>query len=315
MNIKRFFALLLVVAAVTAFAACDGESKPTGTQGSNESNLESESISSESTSDTQQSTESETQAPVDTTDEDLVDYKLVEQSGVHYIAFNNVSDYNDEESNELASLEFGSLAEFKNTVTTGKLANWQKTVIATAFKKDEVGRILTCDFDSLLEPRMPNDCRVDGVSWSGELYAFYVSTSSEVFGFIHNYTNSQYNDIYNEDFENRFNSSTITVREILNTDDGKTVTTYTTFAGKLMNIRYTYVSGQKTITVDETYRLSMVDETLATSSTVPFNVTLYCSEPGANYVVDLFGFVEKPSDTWFYEFGMKPYVDLDTVVD
>ena len=89
MNIKRFFALLIVVVAVvTAFAACDGESKPTGTQDSNESNLESESISSESTSDTQQSTESETQAP-----EDLVDYKLVEQSGVHYIAFDNSNAY------------------------------------------------------------------------------------------------------------------------------------------------------------------------------------------------------------------------------
>jgi len=43
------------------------------------------------------------------------------------------------------------------------------------------------------------------------------------------------------------------------------------------------------------------------------NNTLYCTESDSYYVVDLFGFVEKPSVSWLYEFGMKPYVDLDVV--
>lgn len=246
--------------------------------------------------------------------ENSMDYKLVEQSGQHYIVFDNISDYDyeDEESSQIDSgLEFGSLAEFKNTVTSGKLTDRQKRVIATSFQKNEQGMILICDFNKLLEPQMPNDCKVEWVYWEGEGYSFYISTSYEVFGFVHNYTQDQYNYLYNRNFEGLFDRPNIHVTEIINTDDGKTVTMYRTFAGDLMRIRYAYENGQKTIIVDESYWLEMSDETLPTSNTVPISITMYCTEPGAYYAVDLFGFTEKPSESWLYEFGMKPYVDLD----
>ena len=241
------------------------------------------------------------------------DYMLMEQSGLYYIVFDSISDYQGEGQNELANLEFKSLAALKNSVTNGKLENWQKKVIATSFKKNDVG-ILTCDFNKLLEPKMPGECVIDGVSWSGESYSFYISTSSEIFGFVHSYSYDQYYEIYEKDFENYFDKSTITVKETLIADDGKVVTTYSTSAGDLMQVRWTYKVGQKTIVVDETYRLSMGDETLTTSDMVPTNVTLYCTEPGAYYVVDLFGFVEKPSDEWLMQFGMTQYVEKNLSV-
>ena len=139
--------------------------------------------------DTQESITSDT-PPLDNTDPNdsqngevtKMDYTLVEQSGNNYLVFDNINDYDNSGLTQLASLDFDSLAEFKDTVTNGKLADWQKNVIATAFPKDETG-ILICDFDKLLEPVMPDDCKLNGVGWSGESYSFYVSTESEIFGF------------------------------------------------------------------------------------------------------------------------------------
>ena len=249
---------------------------------------------------------------VDQSGKDSVDYTLMEQSGLHYIIFDSILEYQGDGQNELANLEFESLAEFKDSVTNGKLADWQKAIIATSFKKDKIG-ILTCDFNNLSEPQMPSECKIDGISWPGESYSFYISTSSEVFGFVHNYSQSQYNEIFDRDFESYFNKTTITVKETYDSDDGKNVTTYSTSVGDLMQIRYAYVNGNKTIVVDETYRLSTGNELLTTSNMVPTNITLYCVESDSYYVVDLFGFVEKPSDSWLYEFGMKTYVDLNIV--
>lgn len=239
-----------------------------------------------------------------------MDYTLVEQSGKNYLVFDNINDYDNSGLTQLASLDFDSLAELKNVVTNGKLEDWQKNVVATSFEKDETG-ILICDFNKLLEPVMPGDCKLNGVNWSGETYSFYVSTESEIFGFFHYYTEDVYRRIYDREFENFFNRTNITVKGSYETSDGKIVTNFLTFAGDFMNIRYTYSAEDKTIIVDETYRLSMVDESLATSSTVPSNIVLFIEEPDAYYRVDLYGFVEKPSESWLYEFGMKPYVDRD----
>jgi hypothetical protein len=165
----------------------------------------------------------------------------------------------------------------------------------------------------LFEPCIPADCKIDGVSRSGESYSFYLSTSSDTFGFIHSYSQAQFDYIYTKDFLKFFDRETITVEETKALDGGKTVTTYSTSSGQFMQIRYTLYAGDRTVTVDETYRLGMVDSSINTSSTVPSNVTLYCEYAGAYYVVDLFGFSEKPSEAWLSEFGMQPYVEKNVV--
>ena len=240
------------------------------------------------------------------------DYSIIKHGEKTYIVFDDISVYQNNGTCQLASLEFSSIADFKDAVTNGKLEKWQKNVISTAFEKNDAG-ILTCDFKKLLEPCTPANCIIDGVSWSGETYSFYLSTSSETFGFIHNYTESQFNYIYTKDFLKFFDRETITVEETKALDGGKTVTTYSTSSGQFMQIRYTLYAGDRTVTVDETYRLGMVDSSINTSSTVPSNVTLYCEYAGAYYVVDLFGFSEKPSEAWLSEFGMKPYIDQNVV--
>lgn len=236
-----------------------------------------------------------------------VDYKLVEQAGKNYIIFDNIQTYQNDGLNQLATLEFESLAELKNAVVNGQLTDRQKGIIATAFEKDKMG-VITCDFNKLWEPYMPNDCTIDKIGWSGESYSFMISTTSDVFGYIHSYTSEQYQAAFYRNFENFFNNTLITVTEKIEMDENKVATKYSTSAGQLMRIRYTKNVDDKTIIVDEKYRLQMNDSSIAVSDIVPSNITLYCIENEAYYVIDLFEFTEYPSDEWLFGFGMNAFV-------
>lgn len=241
---------------------------------------------------------------------DSIDYKLTEHEGKKYLVFDNISAYYDPQCH-YATLEFKSLAEFKDTVTNGKLDNRQKSVISSAFEKDEIG-VPTCDFDKLSEPDLPSDCITDQVSWSGEAYSFHISTSSEVFGWFNIYTQSIYNQVFKREYEDYFKKDTIvSIEESFETDDGKSVTTFRTGLATLKIVRYTYTDSNKTIIVQEEYMLSSALSwyPLIISDVVPSNITLFCTEADSYYVVDLFKFEEKPSDSWIYEFGIKDYVD------
>ena len=239
--------------------------------------------------------------------------EIIERNGINYIVFDDITKYlENSQDPQLASVEFNSISEFKTALTTGNLTDAQKQIIATAFPKDEYG-ILSCDPQNIYEPQMPSGFVIDCVYWEGVSYGFSITTSSEIFGFVRNLTQEQYAYTYQKDFEEFFSKDTITVEETIVTNDGKSITTYTTRSGQLMQVRYTLSVGDRTITVDETYRLYMADNSINTSSSIPSNVTLYCAYAGAYYVVDLYGFNEKPSETWLSEFGMQFYVEQNVV--
>lgn len=224
----------------------------------------------------------------------LQDYELIEQDGEYYIVFDDMTLY--DVPNDIGNVKFESFAEFKDTVTNGKLTAWQKRIIVTEFEKNDIG-IRICDFNNLLEPHMPNDCKTSWVYWAGESYSFSISSSSGVFGFITKYPQSTYDKIFNREVEEVFNNTTIKVKETYETDDGKKVTVYITPTGSLRYIIYTIAYGEKNIVVKEEYWSS--------PNTVPTDIEMYCTESNAYYVVNLHGFVEKPSDEWLYEFGME----------
>lgn len=251
------------------------------------------------------------QSPPDS--EYVEDCEIIEKDGMNYIVFDDITKYTDSSQDQQhASVEFASVEEFINTLTEKNFTDMQKQIIATAFPKNEYG-ILSCDPQNIYEPQMPSGFVVDCVYWEGASYGFSITTSSEIFGFVRNLTQEQYEYIYQNDFEEFFSRDTITVEETIVTNDGKSVTTYTTRSGHLMQIRYTLYTGDKTVTVDERYRLDMADQSLESSSSVPSVVRLYCAYSGVYYIVDLYGFTEKPSEKWLSEFGMKPYVEQNVV--
>ena len=233
------------------------------------------------------------------------DYTIVTENGSYYLIFDDITRYDG--PNEIASLEFSSIKEWKNAVTQGTLSDHQKTVIATAFPKDDIG-ILSCDFNNLYAPTMPAGGTVTGVSWSGDTYSFYLECKNSIFGYAHCYTEAQYHDVFQSQYENYFDKDTITVTKTEELDGGQKVATrYSTSAGELMQIRYTLSDADKTVVIDKTYRINMADETLAMSSSVPSNVTLYCVEDSVCYVIDLYDLDQDPADRWLMQFGMARY--------
>lgn len=247
-----------------------------------------------------ESTESETEQKISET----ADYSIEKINGNYYMIFENIGAYENKDQNALATLDFDSIIDFKNTVTNGNLADWQKTVIASAFIRDETG-IKICDFNHLYFPELPDAMSVGGVSWSGESYSFFVG-NKDVFGYVHYYTEEQYNEIYQRDYEEYFSKDTITLIETEHTEERNAeISYYSTLAGELMQIRYTLQSEGKTFTVDETYRISMKDNALSVSDTVPCSITVYGIENNQYYVIDLFGFSKRPSETWLCSFGLS----------
>ncbi len=241
------------------------------------------------------------------------DYSIIEDNGSYYIIFADKAQIDSYGQSQLSSLEFDTIQDFKDAVTKGLLADWQKATIATAFPKNEIG-VLSCDFNNLYVPIMPSGGSVTGVSWEGESYSYYLQFSNEVFGFLHRYTAAQYNTIYQSEYEDFFDRDTIIVKNTEQIENGqKTATYYSTSAGELLQVRYTLENESNIFIIDKTYRLNMGDETIDTSSTIPFNITLYCQDASSFYVIDLFGFAEDPSDDWLMQFGMTKYVDKSTV--
>lgn len=242
--------------------------------------------------------------PIETISVD--DYSILQCNGKSYIVFDNVSLYEDGDNTEVASLDFESIKQFKDAVTKGTLADWEKTIIATSFPKNETG-ILSCDFNNLYSPILPSGSNVDAVSWIGESYSFIITVDEYVFGVVHCYSREQYDEIYQSEYENYFEKETITVTKE-ETVEGKTTTYYYTSVANLMQIRYSSTLEGKQFVIDKTYRLE-TDNVYSLT-----NVTMYCTDADQTYVVDLFGFIEEPDDSWLYEFGLTQYIENNNTV-
>ena len=245
---------------------------------------------------------------------DTDEYTIIEEDGNYYIVFTNELKLNSYGESQMATVDFETIQDFKNKVTKGLLTDAEKATIATAFRKNE-NRIFSCNFNELYEPVLPSGGEVEGVAWKGENYSFTIEFDNNVFGFVHYYTPEQYNHMFEYQYENLFNKDTITITRTEQIGDGQKIAIYyETFAGKLMNIRYTLQRGTKTIMVDKTFRLAMSNGALETSSSVPSMIVLYCIDGEEYYGIDLHNFSEDPSDEWLMQFGMTQYVEKNLSV-
>ena len=240
-------------------------------------------------------------------DENGTDYSIVRDNGEYFIIFDDIATYQGD-MQELASISFPSMKEFKDTVTKGKLTDSQKRIMATAFKRDDDGKILACDFDNLFVPKLPATGSVTDVSWSGgNNYSFSMNLDGEIFGWYHYLTESEYTELYQRDYLNLFERKNINVTSTETIDDNKSVIYSSTSAGEFKDVRFTLSAGEKTFVVDKTYRLKMNDLEIKTSSDVPFSIALYCIDGEERYVISLYGFTSDPSDEWLLSFGIEKF--------
>ena len=242
-----------------------------------------------------------------TTSHTASDYSIIHSAESWYIVFRDETIYSLPNGQQTpATVDFSSVDDFVYSVTNGLLKDWQKEIMVNAFPRDDNG-IMICDFNHIYEPVTPSECKLDGVGWAGLNYSFSISVDNDWSGIIHYYTEKQYKSVFTADYVEYFNNQNITITKVETMDNGKVLTHYKTRSGEFMQERYSLTDGEKTFIVDKTYRLSMNNTMIPTSYTVPYNVTLYCTEGNVNYVVDLFDFSETPTDSWLLNFGLSPY--------
>lgn len=236
------------------------------------------------------------------------DYRLVHENGKFLIAFDDPGAYQVDKTDIVPAVEFATMKEFKDRVTKGLLTDSEKEMVAK-FEKDSTGAILTCDFNNLYAPTLPDGVALRYISWQGEFYDFYFAGEDGGYGWLTYATESQYYGRYQKRYLNFFDRDTITVTKRETLEDGKMVFYFTTSTGHLMKQRYSLTAGDKTIVVDKTFRLQMDDLNLQTSSTVPSDIELYGTSEEGYWYISLYKLTEDPTDEWLTSFGLQKYVD------
>ena len=258
-------------------------------------------------------TKTEQTDPVEvTTQKQPSQYSIIEENGSYYLNFSDGNEPPKEYSSQLATMMFDSLAEMQDTFLNNKLTEGQINQIKDVFPKDLQGRIQICDMNRLQQPVLPSNLTLGTLGLAGDRYSFFVNSvisSSSIHGSFHCLTKEDYDDMFERDYENYFEKNTIHLTSTTEEPDrNSTVYDYTTSAGTLRRIRYAITQGSKTLYIDESYRLSMKDDSLPVSDTVPKSISIYGCDNGEYFNVYLSGFSERPSVEWLSSFGLTDFV-------
>lgn len=231
-------------------------------------------------------------------------YKIEKIGSRFYLIFDDPDEYKDWDVG-IADVQFESIRVFRDTVTQGKLEEWQKAVVAKAFPRDDVG-IPICDFNNLFIPKLPSPLKVAGICWNGETYSYsFIESEYGRFGYLYCYTKEKYDTKYQSDYVHYFERDTITVasKEYAK-DRNAEITYYSTPRAQLKKVRYEMQNNGNHIVVDEEYTLSIASNLLETSDTVPSSIKLYVTNGDVYFAVSLFGFSARPTAEWLSSFSV-----------
>ena len=240
------------------------------------------------------------------------DYSLSQENGQHYLVFDDITKYErvPEEGVNIgvdAFVSFSSMTEFRDAVIKGDLTDHQKTTIANHFPKDENGNILICDMNNLYTPTTPGSNNMGNVIWNGQRYSVSLTLDNGVDCGYGNLPEKDYQSKYQQDYVNFLSNNNITVTSQTVDKNGKTITRYDTDAGTYKSIQYTLTEGNKTIAVDKLYCLKTNNSSSDTSGSIPYRVTLYCTEGDQYYIFVLSDFDIAPTDQWLLKFGITEF--------
>lgn len=218
----------------------------------------------------------------------------------YYMTFD---DYSVPEA-KIQSLEFDSIDEIKRKIKECDFEDWQYSVIKSAFPRDEKGTPIF-NLEETYEPITPTEISVQCVYWIGESFSFYLKEQVGVFGYLHYYDLDSFIDVFDSEYEEYFNKSTIHITEREEIVDRNAVVTYFyTTQGQFKHIRYTLNNADLVYYVDELYRISMNDSTILTSDTIPSSISVYASSEDKNFVLYLYDLEIRPSIEWILSFGL-----------
>ena len=243
------------------------------------------------------------------------DYSIIKNDDGYSIIFENSEKYkvsDDMLACMIATIDFPSMKEFKDSVTKGLLTDSQKQIIANAFPKNKDGSIKCCDFNNLYVPTLPDGCAVNAVGWGGgESYSFYIDCKKAELVYSHYYTKDIFEERYKKDYQQFLYKSSIVVTKTETSSDGKEIAYFETSSGKFKRVSYTISDGNKTVTVDKMFRLEFYNDNFdfPTSSTIPSSIYLYCTSEDLYNIVYLHDFYTDPADEWLLTFGLEKFID------
>ncbi|MBQ8742803.1 MAG: hypothetical protein IJZ03_09180 [Clostridia bacterium] len=233
-------------------------------------------------------------------------YSIATDGKKYFLIFKNEDEYasDDNACEEAPSISFASVDEMKEKVLGGKLSE-NEILTMSQFKKNEIGRIEIIDFSSIRTPSLPTNSDINGVNWTGDSYS--VSFKSEIcsYGIIHVLDKDAFDTAFKRNYEDVLhNNKLVNIHKTEKvTDRNATVYHYTTHAGELKEIRYSIKLKDGELFIRETYRISMKDNSVQVSDTIPSGIDILGDFDGYYFDVFISVLNERPSAEWLSSFG------------
>lgn len=135
-------------------------------------------------------------------------------------------------------------------------------------------------------------------------------------GTIYLQTDEAYLKSYKAKYEKFFDASSMSlVDKVYDEASNQEIIYYTSSSiynvryRSFKRVRYSLEDDDKIFYIDKVFLIDANYNMEKISSTVPYELTLYCEEDGQKYTIDLGDLKEDPSDEWLLKFGIKKYVE------
>jgi len=240
--------------------------------------------------------------------------EIYKQGSKYYLKFPRNSASGSEgsaSSSQIAHLPTAStIAEMKQKVAS---ANFTKEEVETLRSYAKDGVLELNRLDKWYEPVLPHNASVTSVYWYGDSYTIDFQADG-ILGYIRVWENAEtYNALFKDEYTDYFSRDTFEIISQETVEERKaTVTDFTTFAGRLKDIRYLLNLTTANIYVSETYWVQMDDPYLYESETIPKFIGLYgTATDGAHFTGYITCLTERPTEDWLSQFGLREYIETE----
>jgi len=252
-------------------------------------------------------------------------YRITEQSDSYYLKMHDyqpVLEYVIKDLDNDPFVAFQTVAEMRKALREQNFDDAQITKIRQFTIVPSLGTILF-DIDHIYSPIFPEPLKSIGVRWHGDNYIVELEAKgSGIAPFNDTRTGSRYScrptvafldtDTYEQHFQNHYETLLAEGESLESTtcNPARNATIYyiTSSQGRQKIIHYTVVEENKTLHIEENYILSWWYDSEWVSNSVPHNISIYCEQDDARFVITLSNLKERPTLEWLSEFGVEETV-------
>ena len=228
------------------------------------------------------------------------DYKVWVKDGTYYLELIGVEDFGKSASiyDSIYTLNFDSLWDFYETVMLTGLTRDQLNNVSMFETFGIIGVKKILDMNALCAPVMPENYQMGACTWKGATtYRVQISAQDGVTG--------TYSRLKEETYRKRaefFEDDWVITSVTEDTERGGEITQYTTAFGTHQVIMYDIETAEKTLHVQELYKVTSEGVTNA-----PHTVMIYGQQGEEYFSFQLQGLTARPSVEELAVFGVRPF--------